>query len=267
MKVTTPPIVLFVCLTIPAAARSPQAAPSAASLTARLLRNSTTDARGRARARQRRRRWRHVRRCVHADGVLLDDSGTVRQGREQLAALGRGERGAKDFTTFNHFVTNVLIEPNGAGAVGKAYVVRAEPWKGGGPQAQRLISGGHYRDELLKTASGWRIRKRTFQRAGAPAPASPPAAASPASVPPSAPAAPAAGSAMRLTAADYAEIYQLYGRYSYAFDGGTDSGRTLDHPLTADGFHVNGYGQQWVKGSLALADFARARTFSTSTAS
>lgn len=69
--------------------------------------------------------------------------------------------------------------------------------------------------------------------------------------------APAAGSSpMTLTAEDYAQIYQLYARYAYGFDGGVDNGRLWASLYTADGMFTN-FPNQKVKGSLALAEFAR----------
>lgn len=63
---------------------------------------------------------------------------------------------------------------------------------------------------------------------------------------------------MVLTAADYAEINQLYARYAYAFDGhGSRPGALLwGDVFTPDGVHVNSTGNEFFKGRDMLNAFA-----------
>ncbi|HEY7673022.1 MAG TPA: nuclear transport factor 2 family protein [Gammaproteobacteria bacterium] len=105
-----------------------------------------------------------------ADGVFVDafsDDGFARggvvraTGREQLArAAGGGELGCRDvgWKDWLHVMVNPVITPTAEGASGRVYtiVLGAE-----GPDAQRF---GGYEDEYIKTADGWRIKRRTHVR-------------------------------------------------------------------------------------------------------
>src|SRR5262245_17098983 len=68
-----------------------------------------------------------------------------------------------------------------------------------------------------------------------------------------------------LTAQDYAEIYQLYAHYPFAFDGGLENGMAWANLFVADGAHISGGGNpgpgagEYVQGTLALAAFASGR--------
>ena len=53
-----------------------------------------------------------------------------------------------------------MIEPSAAGATGKAYAAVIELGEGGKPST--LLGGGHYEDQYVKTAGGWRIKRREF---------------------------------------------------------------------------------------------------------
>lgn len=66
-----------------------------------------------------------------------------------------------------HFVFNHVIEPNGRGAKGKAYVVLADitPRQKMG-FAHSIFMIGRYDDEYVKTAQGWRIKSRVFTAVG-----------------------------------------------------------------------------------------------------
>jgi hypothetical protein len=62
-----------------------------------------------------------------------------------------------------HFVFNHVIEPNGRGATGKAYVVVVDITPRQKPGfAHSIFTIGRYDDEYVKTAQGWRIRSRVF---------------------------------------------------------------------------------------------------------
>ncbi len=62
-----------------------------------------------------------------------------------------------------HFVFNHVIEPNGRGATGKAYVVVVDITPRQKPGfAHSIFTIGRYDDEYVKTAQGWRIKSRVF---------------------------------------------------------------------------------------------------------
>jgi hypothetical protein len=89
------------------------------------------------------------------------------QGREQLAAFARGR--VKDQATahIRDFVTNVVITPAAEGATGKAYMVAFDIGVAGKPSV--VMNGGRYDDVYVKTADGWRFKRRTLiaKKAGA----------------------------------------------------------------------------------------------------
>jgi hypothetical protein len=106
-----------------------------------------------------------------ADGVFVDDftdegfaaDGLVRAvGREALArAAGGGDRGCENvgWKDWSHVMVNPVITPTTEGAAGKTYsIVIGEQ----GPNHVQRFGG--YEDEFVKTAGGWRIKKRTHVR-------------------------------------------------------------------------------------------------------
>src|SRR5215468_11713536 len=116
------------------------------------------------------------------------------KGREQLAALARGGKLGPNNTV--HYIMNHVIEPSPEGATGKEYLIEFDwdlapaPTGGGGNRGaasgpangwdlvgrkagELARTGGHYEDVYVKTATGWRFKKRDFipSRSGAdPAP-------------------------------------------------------------------------------------------------
>jgi hypothetical protein len=66
-----------------------------------------------------------------------------------------------------HFVFNHVIEPNGRGATGKAYVMLADitPRQKMG-FAHSIFMLGRYDDEYVKTRQGWRIKSRVLTGVG-----------------------------------------------------------------------------------------------------
>jgi SnoaL-like domain len=184
--------------------------------------------------------------------LFAGDGESVRpdaKGREQLAALARGDRLGPDNTA--HYVMNHVIEPTPDGAIGKEYLVQLN-WnvapagggaRGGGPIDQWALigrkagelagAGGHYEDVYIKTPAGWRFRRREFipSRRGADAPPVAlrrPSASSPTASTSVAPqtgttfVAPTMQSA--LTALDYLEIAQVVSSYGHALDSGYGKG-------------------------------------------
>ena len=92
------------------------------------------------------------------DGVLIDESGKTTSGRAGLAALARAT--GKGPTHVVHFETNLLISPAPGGATGRSYIQSAVPGPAGQPSI--LSNDGQFQDELVKTAEGWRFKKREF---------------------------------------------------------------------------------------------------------
>jgi actinorhodin biosynthesis protein ActVIA len=174
------------------------------------------------------------------------------KGREQLAALARGERLGPLNTV--HYIMNHVIEPTADGAIGKEYLVElnwdiapaaggsgrgatngpANGWDIVGRKAGELArTGGHYEDVYVKTPVGWRFKRRDFipSKSGAdPAPLPPPRIPeNSAPIDMRKPLAPAANyvaptQQSSLTASDYLEIAQLVASYGHALDSGYGKG-------------------------------------------
>jgi hypothetical protein len=188
------------------------------------------------------------------DGVYVDADGREYQGREQLASFARQDpSGIKGPTNVRHYVTSTLVSAVPGGASSKGYLMVVSPGRGGG-----ATDGGQYWDDLVQTAQGWRIARRTLVRGTQPAAEPRPRRADPSAEAPAS-ASPARPTAGRLTAQDYADIDQLYARYSFAWDGILDDGRMWISLFTPDGIHINETGDQYFKGRDALLAFALQR--------
>ena len=86
-------------------------------------------------------------------------------GRDNLAKLALDQPHGPIYT--RHFITNIVIEPTRAGVTGKQYLVVIDvPEKPG--QTGSVFVAGHYEDQYVKTAQGWRFKRREFipSRAG-----------------------------------------------------------------------------------------------------
>jgi hypothetical protein len=191
-----------------------------------------------------------------ADGVYIDASGRVYQGREQLAALARQDpESTKGPTNVRHYVTSTMVEPTAAGAAAKGYLMVAATRVNTRPGG--ALDAGQYWDDLVRTADGWRIARRTLVRATE----RPSAAAATSAVTTRAAAAPSSTKAPRLSAQDYTDIQQLYARYSFAWDGILDDGRAWIALFTPDGIHINETAdpRQFFRGRDALLGFALQR--------
>ncbi len=99
------------------------------------------------------------------DGVFYWGVGARKSvGREQLAeAAGGGKNGCKKLQDGklhpNHVTQNLVIEPAPGGATGKSYLVYpGEEGVAGDPTHAGHVGG--YQDFYVKTAQGWRIKKR-----------------------------------------------------------------------------------------------------------
>ena len=208
---------------------------------------------------------------AYAD-LFAPDGESVRpnaKGRDQLAAVARGGRRGPLLTSL--YSMNHIIEPApGGGAVGKQYVIAIDhddegTFAGSGGRSQyELVGqkrgsvssmGGHYEDTYVKTAQGWKFRRRAvFASASG---AVPPGADAPrphASVPAPVVDDGATVGPSRLTASDFFEIERLVGSYGHALDNGwgrEDGGESYAQNFTEDGVFRK------VVGHQALAALAR----------
>jgi SnoaL-like domain len=165
-----------------------------------------------------------------ADGEFVGPAGPATRGHDALAALGRTGfvDGRKPALGVSHFIMNHVIEPAAGGATGKAYVVLVNIGEGGKPGGEWSNTGGHYEDAYVKTAQGWKFKRREYipmkseRRAAGTAPAAAPAVTKA----PAATGAPtaAAAPANTLTAQDYIDIRALASLYAYGLDSGAEDG-------------------------------------------
>ena len=179
------------------------------------------------------------------------------KGREQLAALARGGRRGPMFVS--HFAMNHVIEPSPEGAVGTQYVIeidiedngqqaagrggnaaapaRRGGGQGGAPADQWALVGrrggaptsigGRYEDVYVRTAAGWRFKRREFvpAKSGRHADLTRKAAFSATARPRALKAPEAQGpGGSTLTALDYLEIERLVSSYGHALDSGFGQG-------------------------------------------
>src|SRR3954469_4741761 len=99
-----------------------------------------------------------------ADGEFVGPAGPATRGHDALAALGRTGfvDGHKPALGVSHFIMNHVIEPAAGGATGKAYVVLVNIGEGGKPGGDWSNTGGHYEDTYVKTAQGWKFKRREY---------------------------------------------------------------------------------------------------------
>jgi hypothetical protein len=93
-----------------------------------------------------------------ADGTFADRAGRETKGREALAALAR--RNTRGPQSAFHFIVNHIIEPSPEGAVGKEFLLQLRI--GENERPNDVFGGGHYSDVYVKTADGWRFKRRQF---------------------------------------------------------------------------------------------------------
>jgi len=157
------------------------------------------------------------------DGLF--ESGRKIQGREALKAFAYEHREGQGPSYMRNFSSaNQVIEKSAEGASGLTYAMQIDIGVGG--KASQILNGARYLDTYVKTADGWRIKKREVSYTEPGPPPSPRKAGSP-NVPRSEPVPlvrPKGGKAMPLTARDYIEIQQLTARYSHALDTAADNG-------------------------------------------
>jgi hypothetical protein len=83
--------------------------------------------------------------------------GTVSEIQEWLA------RALAIFTVVQHLVTNVQVEIDGDEARSRCYLFNPLGWAGEDGRTVMLYCGGIYRDRLVRTPDGWRIRERVIE--------------------------------------------------------------------------------------------------------
>jgi hypothetical protein len=98
------------------------------------------------------------------DGEFVGRQVPLTQGREALARVARSVRKGNQMYV-RHFITNHVIEPAPEGATGTVYLMVVDVEEG---QPSSIYIGGQYRDLYVKTADGWRIKRRDARAMGPP---------------------------------------------------------------------------------------------------
>ena len=94
-----------------------------------------------------------------SDGVFMSDT-VKHQGREDLKNFAWQHRPGQGPLYVRNYSANPWIEASPEGATGKVYALVLDLGDDG--QHNSIIGGGHYEDGYVKTAQGWRIKKRQF---------------------------------------------------------------------------------------------------------
>ena len=95
----------------------------------------------------------------YANVFTTDGSFGNTVGRDKLAALAGEGGGRLKLRGYQHIISNFIVEPTAEGAVGSQYVQVLTV--GGQGKPPMVDHGGRYEDVYVKTAEGWRIKKRT----------------------------------------------------------------------------------------------------------
>jgi hypothetical protein len=100
--------------------------------------------------------------CAPHSGKFTTRVRPSAKGREALAKMVTAQD-PHGPAYVRHFVFNHVIEQSGGGAAGKAYVaiIDIKPRQPPGT-VHSIFTIGRYDDEYVKTAEGWRIKKRVF---------------------------------------------------------------------------------------------------------
>lgn len=165
------------------------------------------------------------------DGELVGLRGSAK-GRAAIADLAR--RGVmtadRPVADVSHFSMNHVIQPAAGGASGQEYVMLVNFGSDDKPGGEFSTIGGHYEDAYVKTATGWRFRRREYI-AARPAEGSRQAlTTSPAA--PTSPSAPVPAGATPLSADDYLAIRALVNSSAYGLDKGSDGRLNARHFLS-----------------------------------
>ena len=190
-------------------------------------------------------------RTFTSDGELLNQDGTT-VGHEALAELAiENQRGLR------HWISNLMIQPSPEGAVGWAYILQIDSresgdGQGGAGARSSVTEGGLYHDVIVKTADGWRFKKRTYIGGHGM-----PERAQSALIPIDAVRARPGGTRPGpLTALDYTEIKRLVGQYNLGYDStaATDDGAMVGLAFTPDAFFERAGSDNPWRGRQAIVD-------------
>src|SRR5262245_56686634 len=88
------------------------------------------------------------------DAVLVIGGKTMGDSRDKITA---GIKPRVGMNGMRHIPTNILIEPSPEGAKGMQYLLLTSFQDGKAPS---VTSGGVYNDVIVKTAEGWRFKRR-----------------------------------------------------------------------------------------------------------
>jgi hypothetical protein len=183
-----------------------------------------------------------------SDGVFHSNSRGRTQGRDNLAALARGEK--KGPLYVNHYIMNHIIEPTAAGAIGRQYLINIShddniPQAAGPVNQWALVGqkrgsldqvGGQYEDVYTKTPLGWRFQSRRLVPSRSGADPTRTGTLKMARVKPD-PSDTVPAVAGQLSAMDYLEIERLVASYGHALDHGyatADNGDAYAGLYTSD---------------------------------
>jgi actinorhodin biosynthesis protein ActVIA len=89
------------------------------------------------------------------DGEFVTGTRTTKGRKDLVAMASRGPK--KDHPKIFHITTNVLITPSAEGAIGHAYVVLVDLAKN-----PAISGGGVYDDVIVRTAQGWKFKRRSY---------------------------------------------------------------------------------------------------------
>ena len=96
------------------------------------------------------------------DATLVIGGRTIGDSRDKITA---GIEPRVGLSGMRHIPTNILIEPSPEGASGMQYLLLMSFQDG---QMPAVTTGGVYRDTIVKTADGWRFKKRDLSWFSAP---------------------------------------------------------------------------------------------------
>jgi hypothetical protein len=106
------------------------------------------------------RDWPLLRRCFTED--FVGDFGPVGIWHGPDDVVKYMKAGSQDGGASLHRVTNVVADGDGDDATARSYIDAL--MLPGNPQAEGFHSIAYFDDELLRTAHGWRIRRRALTR-------------------------------------------------------------------------------------------------------
>ena len=86
------------------------------------------------------------------DGALVVDGNQVYAGRSELASFCEGRAGS-----YHHLSTDSEIDIHGDSAVQRCSLLLFHT----GGAGAKLIGTGHYVDDLVRTSTGWRFKRRS----------------------------------------------------------------------------------------------------------